>query len=575
MKLFWFASLVLLPAVVFGRSEEDIIKRVHAHDLIHDYRSAELEAREGLNTYAHSQELWKAYIRSLAKLGEDQLMLDAWKSYIAQYPEEKKNLELTETVAWGILHNGSKSPSPLIRIYSMVGSHFSHDPKGVDLLISQMRDNNALIRAVAVQLASEEQDEKLRDEVKRLFRTETSFAVRLEVIQAAGTMKIRSLQPDLVALVTNESTSAEEKAAAIQSLVNLLETANREEVARLAQCDRAGLRDLACQVVNFFRLERDLDLIVPLINDHRPEVREGALKAIATLRVNEYRGQPITALVERRLNDLDPHVALMAAKVITLHDQSKGHEAFRKLLKHKTKEIRYQASAALASCGRYGLPLMYEAFNESSDPYVRMNLAIGLLGLRQNTYDACEALYQGLTTLHEKWMLDEDATFHALVPSKIKHDELIPNYPEAVNQKTRLEVLNYLAVMKYPKAQDALKAFLQERQWGISGMASVVLLTEGDDSAIDLVSRLLNDSDPKIRLQAALILSIWGRGENAISALVEAYPSADREMKEKILEGLGRLNADQAKLFLVDRLHEQHQSLRIIAASALLMSLYQ
>jgi len=573
MKSF-FLTLAAIPFLLNANSpDQDVIKRVHAHFLIHDYTSAEKEAREGLHVYPYSQELWRAYIKSLGQLGEDQEMLDAWKGYVEQYPEEKKNHELTETLAWGILSKAAKSPSPMIRIYAMVGSHFSQDARGVELLITQLRENNALIRAVAVQLSAEEQDDKLRDEIKRMFSSETSFAVRLEVIQAIGSMRIKSLQPDLVALLSKDSTSAEEKAAAIQSLVILLDTANREEVARLAQCDRAGLRDLACQVVHFFRLERDLDLIIPLVNDHRAEVRESAIKAIAALRVNEYRGQPITEIVEKRLNDLDPHVALMTAKVITLHDQMRGQETFKKLLKHKNKEIRYQAAAALASCGKYGLPLMHEAFYEASDLYIKMNLAIGMLGLRINTDAACQSLYEGLTT-SEKWMWDEESAFKALVPNKAKHDELIPNYPEALNQMTRLEILNYLAVMKYPKAQDAIKTFLKERQWGISGMASVVLLTEGDELAIDLVKNIMNDSDPKIRLQAALILSLWGQGEDAITALQDAYPSADREMKEKIIEGLGRVGSEQAKLFLVDRLSEQHQSLRIIAASSLLMSLY-
>lgn len=567
-------TLATIPFLLNAQAtDQDVIKRVHAHFLIHDYTSAEKEAREGLHNYPYSQDLWRAYIKSLGQLGEDQEMLDAWNGYVEHYPEEKKNHELTETLAWSILKKAAKSPSPIIRIYAMVGSHFSQDARGVELLISQLRENNALIRAIAVQLSAQEQDDKLRDEIKRMFSTETSFAVRLEVIQAIGSMRIKALQPELVALLSKESTSAEEKAVAIQSLVILLDTANREEVARLAQCDRAGLRDLACQVVHFFRLERDLDLIIPLVNDHRPEVRESAMKAIATLQVKEYRGQPITEIVEKRLNDLDPHVALMTAKVITLQDPLRGQEAFKKLLKHKNKDIRYQAAAAIASCGNYGLPLMHEAFNEASDPYIKMNLAIGMLGLRINTDAACQALYEGLAT-SEKWMWDEESAFKALVPSKAKHDELIPNYPEALNQMTRLEILNYLAVMKYPKAQEAIKTFLQERQWGVSGMASVVLLTEGDESAIDLVKHIMNDSDPKIRLQAALILSLWGQGEDAITALQEAYPSAERDMKEKILEGLGRVGSEQAKLFLVDRLNEQHQSLRIIAASSLLMSLY-
>ena len=156
----------------------------------------------------------------------------------------------------------------------------------------------------------------------------------------------------------------------------------------------------------------------------------------------------------------------------------------------------------------------------------------------------------------------------------MKHDDMIPNHPEQINQITRLEVLNILAVMKYPQAQNAVRNFLQQRTWGVTGMAAALLLTEGDESAIALVEDLLKDPDKKVKMQAALILSLWGGGEKAIAVLQQGYDTADREMKERILEGVGRIGASSTIPFLVDKLREPYQSLRIIAAAALLECLY-
>lgn len=171
-------------------------------------------------------------------------------------------------------------------------------------------------------------------------------------------------------------------------------------------------------------------------------------------------------------------------------------------------------------------------------------------------------------------MWEEVGNFKTLQPSDIKHDEAIPNYPEAVNQLVRLNILEMLAVVRYPLAQNAIKAFLKESNWGITGMASALLLIEGDEDAVDLVKGLLSDQDQKVRTQAALILALWGKGGDAVSLLQERYPSADKELKAQILEGIGRVGSAESMTFLADRLQEPYQTLRIISAAALLECLY-
>jgi HEAT repeat protein len=139
---------------------------------------------------------------------------------------------------------------------------------------------------------------------------------------------------------------------------------------------------------------------------------------------------------------------------------------------------------------------------------------------------------------------------------------------------TRLEILNVLAVMDDPRAQPAIKNFLQERTWGVSGLAAALLLTEGDELALQYVQELLGDSSDKVKVQAALILALWGRGEGSINVLQEAYEDADREMKERLLEGIGHVGASSSIPFLTKRLKESYQTLRIVAAASLLKCLY-
>ncbi len=569
--------IFLVAAILFwssGHAEEASVKRIYAHLLIKDYPSALQEAQAAIKKDSASKPLWEAYIKAIAKAGDEKRMLSAWKQYAALFPEEQKNREMLETMAWAIIEKGSLSNSPVVRIISLIGAHASNDAKGIDILARQMHDTNSYIRAIAVELSGSCGDAKLCNEVHRLLKQEGVWDVRLEVIKTLGSLRVKAAKPDLVAIIGDDKTSAEEKALAIQALVNILDTADRDEVEKLAKSDRAGLRDLACQVVSYFELERDLDLILPLLQDHRAEVRTAALEVLGTLRVKEFAGQPITLLVEQKLQDPEPETALMGARVLTLLDPVRGQEAFRAWFSHQSRDVRLLAAASLASCGKYSMPLLAEVFHEAKDPYVKMNLAIALIGLRVETDAACQTLYDTFRKNKERWMWDERGRLRILAPSTVTHDDMIPNYPEAVNQVTRLEILNILALMKHPQTQEAIKNFLLEKSWGVSGLASALLLTEGDENAVDLIQGLLSDPDPKIHLQAALILSMWGSGETAISVLQEAYPKVDRENKERILESIGRIGAESALPFLIERLGESHQTLRLIAAASLLMTLY-
>lgn len=569
--------LLLFTSCLFGGldhlygSEEKVAERIHAHILVRDYASACQEAKEGVAQHSESRVLWEAWLQALAKKGDEKETGTVWNQYLERFPDGCSRRDLLEHLAWGVIENGAHSASPLTRLLALLGAFYSQDAKGVALLHRALSDSNAYVRGTSVKLASHLRDAKLKAEIVRLFKKESNWQVRLEVIKALGKMHIEEAKPDLVALIGSSRSQAEEKAVAISSLVNLLDTAEKAEVEKLAKSDRGDLRLLACELIEHFELKRDVDLLLPLLQDTRADVRAAAWHALGSLRVHT---PSFFSLASKALKDPDPATAITAAWALTLVDPTAGQEALAPWLKDDRAEVRRLAAAALVATGPYGLPLAQKTFLTSDDPYVRLNIALGLLGERVSTDKACEALAKGLFQYEERWMWQEESLFQALAPSDIKHNEAIPNYPEAVNQMVRLEILNRLAIMRYPRTHEALRRYLKEKRWEISGMAAFLLLTEGDETAVDAVQELLKDPDQKVRNNAALVLAQWGRGDEVIQMLQEAYEGADREMKEMILEGLGRAGVATSIPFLAAKLQEPYPALRLIAAAALLQTLY-
>lgn len=576
MVKYWILVFLVICEVceVCAMPPEQAIKRINAHLLIYDPNSACEEARQGLSEHPSYVGLWEHYIKALARQGNEKSMARAWQEYAKLAPKPYENHELIEEMAWCTIKQGSHSSTPLIRIVALLGAFLAQDAKGVDILHAHLQDNNCLIRSAAVQLVAKMRDAKLCDAMLQLLRKEKSWEVHLEAIKAVGAMKIHAAKPDLIRIVSSDQVAAEEKAAAIQALVNLIDAPEREEVTSLAHSNRSGLRLLACEVIAHCALERDLDQIALLLNDYHAEVRSAALQTLGFLRIESLEGRPISEIARDMAKDPDPLVGITAAWALTLNKPQEGQRLFAALIKHNKQEIRLLAAAALSSCGHYGYPFTEEAFRSAKDQYVRINLALALLGQRKEIPEACEVLYECLKTNKSYWMWTEDLLFKRIIPNKLLHKNDDLEHPDSIDQIVRLEVLSTMAMMEDKHAQLAITDFLEHRTWGISGLASALLLTEGDEAAIDVVKKLLEHTNHKVRVQAALILSLWSREESAINVLEQSYDFADRELKEKIIEGIGRVGATSSIPFLISKLNEPYQSLRIFAASALLECLY-
>jgi len=98
-------------------------------------------------------------------------------------------------------------------------------------------------------------------------------------------------------------------------------------------------------------------------------------------------------------------------------------------------------------------------------------------------------------------------------------------------------------------------------------------LQEGDDTSLEVVRQLLEDNDPQVRLQACLVLAMYGKDETVLRQLQDAYPGADFDMKLSILEALGSVGGTGSFSFLLGVLREPFPMLRVAGASALIQSI--
>jgi HEAT repeat protein len=569
---------ILASAQLFGTfSEEEYKKRIHAHLMISDRAAAVEEAKKALGDYPASKPLQMAYIRALCEKGDEMEAMEQWIETGIQFQEEKENRRILELLAWGVLNKGESSAQISIRMNSMLGAAFTRDAKAIPILLGHLRSSNALLRSIAVKLSASFGDAPLKEEIARLLKEEKVWYVRIDVIKAAGLLRMHELKPDLQEIVGNPRTLIEEKAAAIIALVSMYDSIEREELLSLVRSNRAGLRQLAAEAIAHLHLAEENDLLLPLLKDASSDVRISAMNALAIMRLQKIGDTTIPELVEENLHNTSAEVAITASYVLLLNNEKQGSRHLAKWLNSSNPEWRRLASAAVAASGKYGLKLALKEFKETDDPYVKVNLALGLIGQRIQVKMACDAIHKVFS--REKntlWMWDAGSNplFRSLAPSRVKHIEHIPHYPKVVDQLVKLELLSILSILRYPQAQLAVREFLQAGTWGVTGAAAATLLQEGDEEDLTAVRELLNDPDEKIRVQAAMILAIVGSDPSAVKILQEAYPHVDREMKVHILEALAHIGDPVSIPFLLDILKEPFQILRVVSASALIQCLY-
>ena len=574
MYLFFKFFLSFCVAFVFLRAEnvdeKQIVKRIYSHLLIGDYKSALRECEKTLKTDS-SKELKEAYVRSLVRARRDDEAIAFWK----KTKEKKPSLNMLETLAWGILHRSESSTQLLVNSISLIGAFATKDAHAVKMLQNQMHSSNALLRAIAVQLTPHYRDRVLIEELKRLFKEEKVWFVRLEVIRALGVMEIEEMKKSFKKIIASFQSSFEEKMISMHALTLLYHQINLSELKNLCQSKRFGLRYLASEIIAHYEVLDALPLLIALLDDACPDVRIGALNALYMLGLRHLSFE-VLEKIEKMTKESHPGVAITAAWLMLPISQKAALDCLKNWVFGSDEKSRYLAALILGNSGEIGRRLARKVLHISPDPFVKANIALGLIRSGIEIEFSCHQLYQFLILYQEKIMWDKvlNPFFEVLAPSHVYHIPQTPQYPAQVDQLTRLDILNLLMVFHYPKSKDSLKSFLKHQIFGISFAASKVLLEGGMKKDLELLRSLLEDEDQMVRIQAAFVLALSGSDPQAIEVLEQAYFKMDREKKIAILEAIGHVGNPKSIPFLVKQLDEPHQILRVVIASTLIQCLY-
>ncbi len=611
MKKYVSAQILIFTfcswGILYGHGEKELAARIKYHLTIHDIEGAVLEAKEALRQFPDSVVIRKAYLRALCEKGKEAEALTLCKQLVDLKENGQENRHLLETLAWAALQKGQHSPQLFVRLNALLGSALTNDARAIPALTKELKSSNAILRSLALKLAGHMGDEPLRKEIVRLIKEEKVWYVRLTAIETAGQLKMREVKPLLEKIVASERKLDEEKALSIITLASLYETISKKDLSKLVQSKRAGLRQLACEIVVQLELKEFIDDLLPLLADPSPDVRIACLSALGLLEAQK------SEQTKPLCSDPVPTVAITAGWLHLRQGDPLGENVLVRFMKSASSASRRLAATAVAASGRGGVELAKKHLQTAEDPFVRLNLAIGLIGMREELTASCKEIAEelnktqaanfhlaqnpyfyepvesitkvsldepsGASAYREKnglWMWDSIShpVFRVLAPSRVRHIEHVANYPVIIDRLVRLDLLGLLSMLHYPEALEVVKSFLKSGQAQLVGSAAGTLIQELEEEGVEALKHLLIDPEEEVRLEAALILAIWGKDGSGIDLLIKAYPEASRERKIQILEALGRSGSPASVPFLLEVLGEPFQVLRIVAASALIQCLY-
>ncbi|MEM7174513.1 MAG: HEAT repeat domain-containing protein [Chlamydiota bacterium] len=551
--------------------ENKALERITAQLLVRDHQAALKECQVALKRYADSRALQRALIQVLGHQGKEEHALKYWKSWRFS-PKES---DLIESIAWGILEQSDESSELMIPFAALLSAAATNDVRVVAMLGKQLTSPNAFLRSVAAKIAANYWDPGLIEHLKTMLKEEQVWFVRLEVIGALGAMEVKEAKEALEKIAISTRSSPQEKVAAIGALLSIYETVGAREFDQLFHSKWAGLRQLACDIVAHLDWKEKRFAIEVLLGDSSSDVRIAALNTLYLLGLNELDAKTLEK-IKALIADPNPFVAITASWIVLRFDPAVALAYLRRQLSVGDDAVRRFAAFAVAHGGAAGLPLAQKALKTSLDPFVRINIALGLAEYGQQQQAACNEIYTFLT-LHSQRIMWEDSPnplFKSLGPTKLYHIAQIPSYPLTVDQLTRLEMFTLLATLGDDRAEAALRSFLSRPLLGVTYAAANALVEEGGEETFTVLRRLLNDDCALIRVQAALVLALTEREQAAIDTLQDAYAAMDRDMKINILGALGHIGSCNSIPFLLERLEEPYQVLKVVAAAALVQCLY-
>lgn len=569
--------ILSLSTSLFGAlisTEKEFISKISSLMTVEDHAGARRVSFLTHELYPDSKNVLSLYIRALANEG---LLKEALSHLpvIASDQDVRQYFSVLESLGWNFLTH-EEGISSVSNIASLLGAYRTRDARCVHLLLKKLNSTNAYDRHLAVKLCMAYSDLPLQRKIQEMLDTEKNYFVKLMLIEAVGKMKIKSCEGKLREMISSNSKTFEERCVAIASLINLSDKPQAKEIEALKFSHKTSMRELCVRLITHFEMTEHLSVLIECLNDRHPTVRAKALLGLILL--DEDRS--VTKGVKRKILDLvqnDTVEVSEIAKVALLSvDQEKGLEAFSgSLLGNNQKKARF-ASRVIGYTGSASNGLIQNVFRQSTDPIVKANLCLAMVGKELDDFSAAKYLSEFLKEYSEKIMMRSEygPFFIGIDESIVRHIPYIPNYPNLVDSMTRLQLLAKLSILGVDGVQESMRAFLKNRMWGVSSSAAIMMLEDSKLEDIELLKDLLKDKDPIVRLQAALVLAFYGNDKTVSSVLEKAYAHVEWEKRIMILEAIGVIGHRGSIPFIIEKMKKESFILQKMAAASLLQCLY-
>lgn len=579
----YLLSIIIFATVlnpVFGKEpglEDPVAKlceRVNFFLEIRDYKRAGSLAEEVLEQFPDSILAYKTCMKSYALQGKGDIAIDTWKVFSQKFSSIQYDEEVLENLAWAIIHMGYESEHFPVRMISLVAGGLTRDIPGLKMTCESLQDPHYFIQGTALKLASLFPDQMIKEGVLSLLQYEKNSLIRLEAIQLTKTLHIKESEPILYQLLSNNFLTYEEKIAATEALLSFNKEKGSQHIDYLINQNRSGLRILASKMIANNPQKNNLDYLYQLFEDKQKDVLIHAIYTAGVLRLDENKTQELCAHLEALHQNTSSEIAALTAWALCRHGKYQYMDILESTILGEEIALRRQISSALPTLGKQASNSLLSCMQQSEDPYVRLNLALGLIQHQCYLSEACLEIEGFLTNNQDKVMFDDrEGFFERIVPSNKLYDPMISNYPELVNSWVRLHLIRILCELSYSKAFELLEQFFSENELELSNLALFTLIKEKGQQSFVQMREFLYHRNPKLRYQAALVLAFMSKDREAIKVLESLYFNLSYPEKLQVLEALAYIGDKKSLPFLLKVMDEPFQTLKIMGACALIRSL--
>lgn len=545
---------LLVGSSCFLGAAEESNRQIQACLMTGELERAREFVREGKGDPYWQGRVW-------ARLGATSQALELWRGH--SFPPSLHN-GLLEEICWGVLAKGAHSTSLSTRMTALIGAALSREARGVELLAQAFEDRNERIRQIAVELSGHYRDGVLTQKLLKELTPSSPPQLRQAVLHSLGAQRAKAALPSLRVLLRHPTLSHKEKNKCAFIIADLSEGVEEEELVSLSHSKRASERILACYLAWRFSPPFVEPLLFSLMKDPLPPVRcaaaevYGLLKAEGSLSGRE--GVWFTLF-----QDVDPRLRALAGWGALLEGDLRGGFKLVELIEQGDRLSRLYGAWALAASGERGKELSLQLLEKELDEEVAINLALGLWGQGER---------ERSKKIVKRFLLNEQKGWGVVREEGkvLKGIALQVGGRGGKEEEVQLQLLALLASEDEESGFQILERWLFHPRWDLAMEAAFLLLSEGSETPSFSLEKS-QDWKEEQQVRWALILALWKRDSQALAFLVEAYRHASREVKEHLIEGVGRVGDPLALPLLVEALEEPFEGMNLMAASAILQLL--